>query len=519
MKMKKIAALSLATVMTLGLSATAFAQTAAPTTPDADNATITIANASKGETYTIYQLFNATVTGNADGSIAYQLMEGKSAEDAGLLEYFDVDASGNVTAKESTNEAVLKSDEFKAWAASYGTPLVSDVESDGSALNFTGLPYGYYYVTTSQGTNITVDSTNPNATIYDKNSTTPKVDDEAKKTDKEEVTVGETVTYTVTFNATNFIGEGEDAQRVLSYTIKDTLPDWLSDVNVTSIIVDNDGDLTTTDDQANVTTQFVNKEIELAWVDGDNNSLYNNNALIQVVYTATVNAGVTVGSDNPNVNEVTIGYKLDNGQPSTEYKTVEETIETYALAIQKVDENGNKLPGATFTVKDIEYVISLNKDENGKDLGGHYKVALADTEGAMSGAELKSDANGYLILEGVKSGDYTVTEVTAPGGYNKLTTDVTVTAQKIKSVTYTYTTTVWKDAQGNITDTETEGATKIEEGTNQLESTALVVINQKGNELPSTGGIGTTIFYVVGGILVVGAGVVLVAKKRMNHEA
>ena len=119
MKMKKIAALSLATVMTLGLSATAFAQTAAPTTPDADNATITIANASKGETYTIYQLFNATVTGNADGSIAYQLMEGKSAEDTGLLEYFNVDASGNVTAKESTNEAVLKSDEFKAWAKSY----------------------------------------------------------------------------------------------------------------------------------------------------------------------------------------------------------------------------------------------------------------------------------------------------------------------------------------------------------------------------------------------------------------
>ena len=86
MKMKKIAALSLATVMTLGLSATAFAQTAAPTTPDADNATITIANASKGETYTIYQLFNATVTGNADGSIAYQLMEGKSAEDTGIHE-------------------------------------------------------------------------------------------------------------------------------------------------------------------------------------------------------------------------------------------------------------------------------------------------------------------------------------------------------------------------------------------------------------------------------------------------
>ena len=74
-----------------------------------DSATITIANASKGETYTIYQLFNATVTGNADGSIAYQLMEGKSAEDTGLLEYFNVDASGNVTAKESTNEAVLKS--------------------------------------------------------------------------------------------------------------------------------------------------------------------------------------------------------------------------------------------------------------------------------------------------------------------------------------------------------------------------------------------------------------------------
>lgn len=106
--MKKIAALSLATVMTLGLSATAFAQTAAPTTPDADNATITIANASKGETYTIYQLFNATVTGTADGSIAYQLMEGKSAEDTGLLEYFNVDASGNVTARNPRTKQFLR---------------------------------------------------------------------------------------------------------------------------------------------------------------------------------------------------------------------------------------------------------------------------------------------------------------------------------------------------------------------------------------------------------------------------
>ena len=514
MKMKKIAALSLATVMTLGLSATAFAQTAAPATTDADNAKITIANAAKGETYTIYQLFDATVTGDANGSIAYQLMAGKSADDAGLLTYFDVDASGNVTAKASTTEDTLKSDAFKTWAKEYGKALVEDVESDGSALDFTGLPYGYYFVTTSQGGIVTVDSTNPNATVYDKNETEPIVDPDAKKATNENVSVGDRVTYTVTFKTSNFVGSGETAERIVKYNIADTLPEsYLSDVKIESLIIDADGDLTTTKDQTKLTDQAdfgTDKNFDIAWVNADNQSLYANGSTVVLTYSALVTDGIEIGQEAQNVNKVTITWETEGG--SKESGESSETIYSYALSIQKVDENNDPLPGATFKINGINYVTGT---------AGHYKVALAGTEGAVAADELACDNNGYLVVEGVAAGQYTVTEVTAPNGYNKLTTTAEVTAQKIGSTTSTTKTEIWKDANGNVIDEseKTETSTKIEIGTNELEAYALTVINQKGSALPSTGGIGTTIFYVVGGVLVVGAGVVLVAKKRMNHEA
>ena len=198
--------------------------------------------------------------------------------------------------------------------------------SDGSELTFKNLPYGYYVVTTTQGTSaITVDSTNPNAEIVDKNGTVPS--GLTKTVNDDDVNFGDTVTYTVTFNTSNYDGNGTAAKKIMSYTIQDTLPDFLSNVTVTSIIVDNDGSAATTDDQTNVTAQFDNKKIVLDWYDEDNSKfLYDNGATVTLTYTATVTDKAAIAGAG-NTNKVTVTWQDENDE--TPHKLDEKTASIY----------------------------------------------------------------------------------------------------------------------------------------------------------------------------------------------
>ncbi len=101
------------------------------------SATITINNASQGQTYTVYKLFDATVDGN--GAISYKIPSGKAFTGN---DFFEVDAKGNVTAKENAD---VSSDAFKTWAASFGTQAATATAEDNT-VTFTNLAYGYYYV-------------------------------------------------------------------------------------------------------------------------------------------------------------------------------------------------------------------------------------------------------------------------------------------------------------------------------------------------------------------------------------
>lgn len=261
---RKLASLLLALVMVFALAVTAFAQDIPGSSGAAGS--ITISNAAKGETYTIYKLFDATVS--EDGkSIAYT-----GDIPGSLSDYFRKDTSGNISATDAAKNGDNMSDELKAalknWTSSRAA--TASATSDGSALNFKGLFFGYYVVTTTQGEQlISVDSTMPNANIVDKNSSTPK--DLHKNADVDDVPIGDTVTYTVSFKTSNYYGAGADAKEIVSYTIEDTLPDFLSNVTVTNIIVDNDGDNATATDQANVTAQFdANNKIVIDWYDEEN---------------------------------------------------------------------------------------------------------------------------------------------------------------------------------------------------------------------------------------------------------
>ena len=102
---------------------------------------------------------------------------------------------------------------------------------------------------------------------------------------------------------------------------------------------------------------------------------------------------------------------------------------------------------------------------------------------------ITTDATGKFTIKGLDADTYYLTETAAPAGYNKLADPVTIF--------------IGEDGVVNATDDNPNGVTEVK------------VLNQSGSELPSTGGMGTTVFYVVGGILVVGAIVLLVARKRM----
>lgn len=526
-KMKKIFALLIAMVMVLGMSTSVFAQTIGSAA--AGTGSITVTNAAKGVDYKVYKLFDASVTGTANGSIAYT-----GDIPASLSAYFWKDTAGNIFAgttetNEETGEvthtaitdiSAEMSAALKAWAATQtATAETPTGGADGSTLTFAGLPYGYYVITTSQGeTAISVDSTNPNVDVVDKNSTPPisnakkyAGEEEAANADDTDnnVNIGDTVTYTVSLNTSNYDGAAENAKQITAYTIADNFANGvLTNVRVTGITVGGSAVTTTvkyTDSDTALSVPFdwtTGKTISVAWVDADGNSVYANGAELKVTYTATV-ADTAAIDGAGNTNTATISYVTDGGTPSSQ--TVEDTIYTYAVAIKKVDQAGGNLANAVFQLP--FYVKSTPAND-----GAYIYAGTTAGEGLTN--SLTTPNNGLIIIKGVKDGTYNFTETAAPSGYNKLTAPVEVTATKTGASTTE--TTTYLDKDGNVVSTEqTDGHTVIVT-IDELAATPIVVVNKTGAELPSTGGIGTTIFYIIGAILVIGAGVVLVTRRRMN---
>ena len=501
--MKKVFAILLALTMLLAMAVPAMAQDKAVGTTG--GGTITISNAAKDETYTIYKLFDASVTGTTDGSIAYT----GTIPDT-LTTYFQKDSAGNILATDAAwkNPATktemsdgLKS-ALKTWAAT-ATATASE-KSDGSTLHFTHVPYGYYVVTTTQGKQaITVDSTNPTVTIIDKNTTlaSPVSGTDVKSVDDADVNIGQTVTYTVTFATANYT---RDNKKIVSYTIEDTLPDFLTNVNVTSIIVDDDGDFeNTTGDQYNVTAQFADKKITIDWYDEDSAKFrYANGAVLKLTYTAVVTDKAAIDGDG-NTNTVTISWTNENGEVEDDTITYSETIYTYAIALKKVNDKGVALSGAVF---ELPFYVKSTADTTD---GAYIYAGTIAGEGLTN--ELTTPDDGMIVIKGVEPGIYSITEVTAPNGYNKLTAPIPVTATKTGITTTN--TKIYLDANGDVTETATE--TVVEITNDNIAATAVAVVNKTGSELPATGGIGTTIFYVVGGLLMAAAVVLLVTKKKV----
>ncbi|MDO5138185.1 MAG: LPXTG cell wall anchor domain-containing protein, partial [Oscillospiraceae bacterium] len=201
----------------------------------------------------------------------------------------------------------------------------------------------------------------------------------------------------------------------------------------------------------------------------------------------------------------------DDDKPWSEPFKDDAEITTYAAALKKTDgsTSGTGLAGAKFKFAGLK----ATKDEDGV-----YTVVTTTCEEGEE-TELEVDANGMLYIIGLASdASLTGEETQAPNGYNKLTGTVTVTPQDMEHAIYTTSGTIYYDAQGNVSSTEVkeEYNKTVTKNLSDLDAGAVTVVNEKGTELPSTGGIGTTIFYVIGTILVLGAGVVLITRRRMD---
>lgn len=543
-RIKKLASILLAMVMVLGMTMTTFAQTKALEPADADGAEITIKNPAKGETYTLHKLFDATVSGD---NIAYQgtvpdaLSAFFEADDNGYISPTDAiavtGADGKITGTKMTDE--LKA-ALEAWALA-DTGVVSGVSNGDSDLVFTGLPYGYYVVTTTHESDatgeppvakaaITVTSTQPDAEIVDKNVNTPTA---VKTVEKESYSIGDTVEYTGTFDTTNYIGEGENSKQVVDYVIQDTLPEYLANAKVTKITIG----ATATDPgtvivgEANLanyqfgevivgtgdTAVTYEKAILIPWAtlaaDGTYTNTYAQGAQIVIEYEATLTSTTNINAADINTISITPVVVDDN---STEKKPWDETwedtaeIKTYAAAIKKVDESGNPLAGATFTIKGLK----VTEGE-----AGVYTVVSYDPNSTTESAELSTDGEGKLYIIGLASDvKLTVTEFKAPDGYNKLLESKELKPQVLTTEIFVTSGEKHYDEDGNLVSESSTATTSktVKKNLSDLDVAALEIVNQKGTLLPSTGGIGTTIFYVVGGILVVAAGILLVTKKRMS---
>ena len=476
---RKILSLVLALVMVMGLAATAFAEGAEETTT---NGSITITNALNGETYNAYQILYLE-SYNAEKKIyaykANSAWEDWLREDS-QKKYVSINDQGYVTWVKDASAADFAKAAKGQLSGKTADGHVTPTE-DGSA-TISNLKLGYYLVDSTVGALCELNTTKPSVEITDKNLTPTiekKVQEDSNGSwgDVNDADIGQTVNFKSTVSA---------KPGARKYVVHDKMVSQLEFVSVTSITA---GSTTLTEDDYTVvrtgllddcTFHIVFTQTYLDSITDDTNIVIN--------YTAKLTSDAV--ADTGYVNDTWLDYG-DNQH--TERDTT--TTYTWKLPIYKYHMNGETktaLAGA-------EFILYKGSKEN--------RVYAQVTDGKLTGwtttkekaTTLVSGDDGMIAVEGLDADTYYLEETKAPGGYNKLAGPVKVVISH--AVT---------DEGAHMTTTLEQDATVVEK---------VGIENKSGTELPSTGGIGTTIFYVLGSILVIGAVVLLITKKRMSAAA
>ena len=459
---KKLFAALLAAALVLAMAVPAFAVT------NATKGSIKIDHTVSGETYTIYHMFKLDSYNAESNTYSYTVepaWETFFSTGAGSS-YIDLDSNGHPTWKTGADAAAFAKAAL-TWAADKKISGTKETAT-GDTVTFSDLGLGYYLVDSSLGALCGLNTTTPNVTIEEKNGQ-PTIEKKVKShyddwAEKNTAKIGDTVEYKVEIKV------ADGAQK---YTVTDTMSKGLTFNNSSLKVTANDA--VTTDYTLTSTTNGFTLVLPETYV-----STLTKGTTILVTYNATLNKDAVIDGDG-NANEVKLSY--GNHQNTVPSKV---TTKSYQFDLVKVDGTTNKLlDGAEFELADGETKLSFVKDT-----AGNYRVATTGDEGATTTITVK---NGKVNIYGLAGKTYTLTETKAPDGYNKLVTSETVNLADGSKTHATIVDSVYKDG-------------------------GVVVENHAGTVLPSTGGMGTTLFYVIGGGLMVAAVVLLVTKKRMEHK-
>lgn len=497
--MKKLMAALLAVAMVCAMAIPAWAADGTTHNSSSADGQITINNAVNGQTYKIYRILDLQYNGTANSFRYVKNTKWGTFVDTQTA-YLTVDPTTGVVTWTNTDTAdngtAIK--ELAKAAGKYVKDNTTSLADDGSkvaasgTVTFDRLPLGWYLVV-SDLTNdaiCSIDTTAKEVTIKEKNGV-PTVTKEVEYASGSwgqgnDGNVGDTVNFQTTINVT----DGDPT----NYVLHDQMSKGLTFKENSIAVKVNDTLIT------NYTVEYTNTDKCTFEISFPNGTLHTNDTVV-VTYSATINNDAVVGTTG-NENETWLKYG-DNGE-TTHGKT---KTYTWSFNIFKYFTDSNN---DMQYLADVEFVLyrkdnTANKTEYAQFNSNNKLTGWTEAENEAT--KLKTNATSTVAVEGLDAGTYFLKEITTPGGFNGLTSDVEV---KITSSCNILTGATYAVEYKMVNE---EGFTNTDE-----QEKVVPIENKRGTTLPSTGGIGTTIFYVVGGGLMVAAAILLITKKRMENR-
>lgn len=446
-----------------------------------DGGSITIDNAVVGAQYDIYQILYLESYNEKTGAYSYKANSAWETWLETKTDYVSIDANGYVTWVKDADAA-----EFAKLAQVQAKTLTPDVSkvAESTTVVFENLKLGYYLVDTTVGTICSLDTTNRTVTIKDKNGVPQsdklvKEDSNGNWGEKNDADIGQTVEFKGVITA----GVGAE-----NYVYHDKMSDGLTYTGVTEVTLN--GNKVDPKYYTVTSTGLTDGcTFEVTFTQAFCDTLKSGD-VITIYYTAVLNENAVVGTPG-NPNKSHLSYGDENHQGSTpDSETVTYTWEFKVFKYTMKSEKETALADAVFSLYRDEACTNIIKLVKVSD--NVYRVATENDNSDDVITQINTDATGKFTIQGLDSDTYYLKEITPPAGFNVLKAPIKVV--------------ITNEGKVNPTADETDGVDYVK------------VLNQTGSELPSTGGVGTTILYIVGGVLVIAAVVLLVTKKRMSNS-